>query len=38
MLEVRPIAFIHHLSNAYRGISNPGIDSQILKLTYSCGR
>jgi Lipid A 3-O-deacylase (PagL) len=28
---------IHHLSNAYRGFSNPGIDSQILKFTYSYG-
>ncbi|SNT09250.1 Lipid A 3-O-deacylase (PagL) [Granulicella rosea] len=29
---------IHHLSNAYRGQNNPGIDSQIVKLTYSFGR
>ncbi len=29
---------IHHLSNAYRAFNNPGIDNQILKLTYSFGR
>lgn len=28
---------IHHLSNAYIGNSNPGIDSGIFKLTYSLG-
>lgn len=29
---------IHHLSNAYTARNNPGIDNQILKLTYSFGR
>jgi hypothetical protein len=29
---------IHHLSNAYTGNSNPGIDSQIIKLTCSFAR
>jgi len=29
---------IHHISNAYTGTNNPGIDNQILKLTYSFGR
>jgi hypothetical protein len=29
---------IHHLSNAYRGETNPGIDNQIVKLTYTFGR
>jgi hypothetical protein len=28
---------LHHLSNDYTGNNNPGIDSQILKLTYSFG-
>jgi hypothetical protein len=26
---------IHHLSNAYIGYQNPGVDSQIVRLTYS---
>lgn len=29
---------IHHLSNAYTAKDNPGIDSQILKLTYTFGK
>lgn len=29
---------IHHLSNAYTGTYNPGVDSQIFKLTYSLSR
>lgn len=29
---------IHHLSNAYTGNYNPGVDSQIIKLTYSLSR
>jgi hypothetical protein len=28
----------HHISNAYRGQQNPGVDSGLLKLTYSFGR
>lgn len=28
---------IHHLSNAYRAYNNPGIDNQIVKLTYTFG-
>jgi putative component of toxin-antitoxin plasmid stabilization module len=29
---------IHHLSNAYIGDNNPGVDSGIFKLTYSSSR
>jgi hypothetical protein len=29
---------LHHLSNAYVGYDNPGVDNQIIKLTYSFGR
>jgi hypothetical protein len=29
---------LHHLSNDYTGATNPGIDSQIVKVTYSLGR
>jgi hypothetical protein len=29
---------IHHLSNAYRGILNPGIDSNLFQISYSFGR
>jgi hypothetical protein len=29
---------VHHLSNAYRGYYNPGIDSGIFKLSYRFGR
>jgi hypothetical protein len=29
---------IQHLSNAYRAFNNPGIDNQVVKLTYSFGR
>ena len=29
---------LHHLSNAYIGVNNPGIDSQIFKLTYTFAR
>jgi len=29
---------LHHLSNAYMGYDNPGVDNQIIKLTYSFGR
>lgn len=29
---------IHHLSNGYTGNNNPGIDNQIVKVTYSFGR
>jgi Lipid A 3-O-deacylase (PagL) len=29
---------LHHLSNDYTGNNNPGIDSQVLKLTYAFGR
>jgi len=29
---------IHHTSNAYIGNNNPGIDSQLIKLTYTIGR
>ncbi|WP_260705451.1 acyloxyacyl hydrolase [Edaphobacter flagellatus] len=29
---------IHHLSNDYTGNNNPGIDNQIVKVTYSFGR
>ncbi|MES2391088.1 MAG: acyloxyacyl hydrolase [Acidobacteriota bacterium] len=28
----------HHISNAYRGQQNPGVDSGLLKVTYSFGR
>ena len=28
---------LHHLSNAYAGFNNPGVDNQIIKLTYSFG-
>lgn len=28
---------LHHLSNAYLSNNNPGVDSQIIKLTYSFG-
>ena len=28
---------LHHLSNAYAGYNNPGVDNQIIKLTYSFG-
>jgi len=28
---------LHHLSNAFTGTYNPGVDNQILKLTYSFG-
>jgi hypothetical protein len=29
---------IHHISNAYIGTYNPGVDSQTIKLTYSLSR
>src|SRR5262249_4346421 len=29
---------VHHLSNAYRGLNNPGIDSNLFQLSYSFGR
>jgi hypothetical protein len=29
---------IHHLSNAYIGTYNPGVDNQIFRVTYSLGR
>jgi Lipid A 3-O-deacylase (PagL). len=29
---------LHHLSNDYTGVTNPGIDNQIVKVTYSIGR
>lgn len=29
---------IHHLSNAYRGINNPGVDSNLFQISYSFGR
>jgi opacity protein-like surface antigen len=29
---------LHHLSNAYAGYNNPGVDNQIIKVTYSFGR
>ncbi|WP_213804557.1 acyloxyacyl hydrolase [Granulicella sp. dw_53] len=29
---------IHHLSNAYLGRTNPGINSQLITLTHSFGR
>lgn len=28
---------LHHLSNAYTGFLNPGVDNQIIKLTYTLG-
>ena len=29
---------LHHLSNDYTGTNNPGVDNQILRLTYSISR
>jgi hypothetical protein len=29
---------VHHLSNAYRGFYNPGVDSNLFQLSYSFGR
>ena len=29
---------VHHLSNAYTGFNNPGIDSNLFQLSYSFGR
>ncbi len=32
------VYLLHHLSNAYIGNFNPGVDSQVLALTYTFGR
>ena len=29
---------VHHLSNAYRGLLNPGVDSNLFQVSYSFGR